>query len=120
MTHMLQIHHKVKPFKCDECDFTCATTSNLNNHRKNKHSASNKLKLSHFGDDLTWRKVESMFSAPTVQENSNIQENSVPTVQENPNELNSEVSTATTEDGEIAFWENSENKEFVCINKNLF
>ena len=63
-----------------------------------------------------------MFSAPTIQENANNQENTIidPTIQDNPNDLNLEASTATTEDGEIAFWENTENKEFVCINKNLF
>ena len=55
-----------------------------------------------------------MFSAPTVQENSNNQENTVPIIQENPNDMNSEVvevSSPTTEDGEIVFWGNTENQE---------
>ena len=54
-----------------------------------------------------------MFSAPTVQENSNNQENTVPIIQENPKDLNSEVMdiSDTTEDGEIVFWGNTENQE---------
>ena len=97
---MLSMHHKVKPFMCDVCDFTCAKISNLNIHRRRIHSATENLTLSHFGDDLTWKKVENMFSAPTVQEN-----------QKDQSKEDIEVCTTTNEDGEIVFWGNTENQE---------
>ena len=97
---MLSMHHKVKPFKCDVCEFTCANISNLNIHRRRIHSATENLTLSHYGDDLTWKKVETMFSAPTVQENPKDQ-----------SKEDIEVSTTTNEDWDIVILGNSENQE---------
>ena len=94
--HMLQIHHKAKPFQCDECDFTCAHLSNLNYHRRKRHSATENLTLSSYAPDLTWEKVESMFSTPP-QETQNAM-NSIQEV--------NEISVATNEEGEIVVWEN--------------
>ena len=64
--HILSVHQKAKPFKCDECDFTCARIHNLNSHRKKIHAATNTLKLSDYGDNMTWNKVESIFSSPNL------------------------------------------------------
>ena len=97
---MRSMHHEVKPFMCDVCDFTCAKISNLNIHRRRIHSATENLTLSHYGDDMTWKKVETMFSTPTIQENPIVQEKE-----------HIEVTATTNEDGEIVFWENTENQE---------
>lgn len=42
--HIKNIHEKIKPFKCEYCDFTCANKSNLANHScyKKRRNTNNK------------------------------------------------------------------------------
>ena len=68
--HILSVHQKARPFQCDECDYTCARLTNLNNHRTIMHAATNKLTLSDYGENITWNTVENMFSAQAIQKNS--------------------------------------------------
>ena len=48
LSHKMEVHLKLKPFKCDVCDFKCATIRNLNLHRRKRHGSKDGLKLSDF------------------------------------------------------------------------
>ena len=35
--HINAIHEKIKPFKCDLCDYACSQKSSMNSHKKHVH-----------------------------------------------------------------------------------
>ena len=39
--HVTAVHHKIKPYLCDFCNFECAKMNNFNLHRKKSHGAEN-------------------------------------------------------------------------------
>ena len=47
-SHKVRVHLNLKPFQCDCCTFTCASISNLNIHRKNRHGKKENMRLGDF------------------------------------------------------------------------
>ena len=70
LRHKIEVHLKLKPFKCDECEFMCASISNLNLHRKNIHNHQKPLQYGDF-------KIKSLKAIMEEYEKGNPIENTV-------------------------------------------